>query len=317
MQWYQFKQSLMQAAHASLPKKHVSPYIHRDKSASDDLRHLQLQTSLLNRIYHTLHQFIYEVTPHSSKAFHLQSLWHSDKLGIRSRRSCLLEIASQYRNSLDPDILTDRSVPRFLSLNPGAKDELIILLQNINSLRKLSCSKRSLLEDQHKAAMIKSYADARCTNFAENKAAFIASSLSRTRRCIVLNRVMHTDSTGHTTLVTDPTKIKDIANLHFQTIAGSPPSHRTTLQDMSPLWRNLYSPLSHVDPNIYVSLLAPPSNDEWRSTISSLPNGKASGPSNISYEMLKHLSPLLNDLLKEIVTLCFESGHIPSQWKDA
>src|SRR6266480_8008928 len=33
--------------------------------------------------------------------------------------------------------------------------------------------------------------------------------------------------------------------------------------------------------------------------------------------MIKHLLPSLSESLKDIVTLCFNSGHIPSQWKDA
>src|SRR2546430_3886268 len=49
----------------------------------------------------------------------------------------------------------------------------------------------------------------------------------------------------------------------------------------------------------------------------SLPNNKASGPSGIPYEMLKKLPPSLSNYLKDIVSLCFTSGHIPSQWKDA
>ena len=89
------------------------------------------------------------------------------------------------------------------------------LLIKINSLQKLSKVKRSLLEAQHKEKMIKAYADARCTNFAKNKATFIASSLNKTRRCIVLDRVMSLDSSGQTSLITDPARIKQIANLHY------------------------------------------------------------------------------------------------------
>src|SRR3954469_49903 len=33
--------------------------------------------------------------------------------------------------------------------------------------------------------------------------------------------------------------------------------------------------------------------------------------------MIKNLSPSLSEYLRDIVTLCFNSGHIPSQWKDA
>src|SRR5215204_1362650 len=37
----------------------------------------------------------------------------------------------------------------------------------------------------------------------------------------------------------------------------------------------------------------------------------------ISYEMLKHLSQLSSNYLKDLVSECFNTGCIPSQWKDA
>ncbi|HVH96762.1 MAG TPA: reverse transcriptase domain-containing protein, partial [Bacillus sp. (in: firmicutes)] len=299
--------ALTQSAHDTLKKRMVSPYIYQDKSASDELRHLQLQNSLLNQIYYIIHQFLYE-TKDIKK---LQHQWTFKKPA--SKRTCLLEINSQYANTdghFDPleapYLLTHRNRTSFENL-----------LIKVNSLRKLSKIKRSLLEIQHKEQMVKAYADARCTNFAENKAAFIASSLSKTRRCIVLDRVMASDSTGQTLLITDPAKVKQVANLHYQTIAGSPPTRRTTLQNMTPLWQDIYTPEESIDISIYDSLLISPTDEEWSSTISALPNDKATGPSGISYEMIKNLSPSLSEYLKDIVTLCFNSGHIPSQWKDA
>src|SRR3954447_3783608 len=128
---------------------------------------------------------------------------------------------------------------------------------------------------------------------------------------------MASDSTGQTLLITDPAKVKQVANLHYQTIAGSPPTRRTTLQNMTPLWQDIYTPEESINISIYDSLLISPTDEEWSSTISALPNDKATGPSGISYEMIKNLSPSLSEYLKDIVTLCFNSGHIPSQWKDA
>src|SRR5688572_7054458 len=174
-----------------------------------------------------------------------------------------------------------------------------------------------MLEQQHKSSIIQAYSDQRCTNFATNKAAFIASSLSRTKRCIVLDRVMITNSNNESQLITDPGKIKEVANLHFQTIAGTPPTHHITIDEMADRWKTIYTPSSNIDGSIYENLLLPPTDDEWHSTISNLPNGKATGPSEISYEMLKHLSNATSNFLKDIVSECFSTGCIPSQWKDA
>src|SRR5215213_5991860 len=128
---------------------------------------------------------------------------------------------------------------------------------------------------------------------------------------------MTTNTQGEQILVTDPGRIKLVANEHFRTIPGSPPAHRITLSQMTPTWFSAYSPNNSIDPNIYSNLLAPPSNDEWRSTIASLPNGKAAGPSGISYEMIKYLTTFSSDYLLNLITECFDTGCIPSQWKDA
>src|SRR6266480_3637088 len=86
---------------------------------------------------------------------------------------------------------------------------------------------------------------------------------------------------------------------------------------MTPLWQNIYTPEESINRSIYDSLLHSPTDEEWHFTISALPNDKASGPSGILYEILKNLSPFLSKSLRELITLCFNSGHIPSQWKDA
>src|SRR4051794_17080516 len=150
-----------------------------------------------------------------------------------------------------------------------------------------------------------------------NKAAFIASSLSYTKRSIVLDRIMNTNSNNELQLITDPDRIKDIANLHFQTIAGIPPTHQISIDEMTERWHTIYTPLDNIDSSIYTTLLSPSFDDEWNATIAALPNGKAAGPSEISYKMLKHMDTGPFNFLKDIITDCFTLGHIPSQWKDA
>src|SRR3954449_13293075 len=92
-QWQQFKTALTQSAHDTLIKRMFSPYIYQDKLASDELRHLQLQNSLLNQIYYIIPQFLYE-TKDIKK---LEYQWTFKKPA--SKRTCLLEINSQYANT--------------------------------------------------------------------------------------------------------------------------------------------------------------------------------------------------------------------------
>ncbi|GBB98229.1 hypothetical protein RclHR1_31770001 [Rhizophagus clarus] len=75
--------------------------------------------------------------------------------------------------------------------------------------------------------------------------------------------------------------------------------------------------MNSVSPDIYNSLLSPPSLEKWLSTVSSMPNGKAPGPSMITYEMLKHLGPTTNSLLLTLIRKCFASTDIPDLWRQA
>jgi hypothetical protein len=61
----------------------------------------------------------------------------------------------------------------------------------------------------------------------------------------------------------------------------------------------------------------PPTWEEFNETIHGLPNGKATGPSGISYEMIKHASEIMKKVLLKLVILCLEQSEIPSNWKFA
>jgi hypothetical protein len=69
--------------------------------------------------------------------------------------------------------------------------------------------------------------------------------------------------------------------------------------------------------SIYANLLAEPSDSEWLSTISALPNNKVASISGISYEMLKHMDSSCSMFLKDIIFTCFRSGRILIKWKNA
>ncbi|GES94654.1 uncharacterized protein LOC104089907 [Rhizophagus clarus] len=56
--------------------------------------------------------------------------------------------------------------------------------------------------------------------------------------------------------------------------------------------------------------------DEWIENICNLPNDKASGPSSISYEMLKYLNRNnQSSILHAFICVCIDLGEIPDVWK--
>ncbi|GET50319.1 RNA-directed DNA polymerase from mobile element jockey-like [Rhizophagus irregularis DAOM 181602=DAOM 197198] len=104
---------------------------------------------------------------------------------------------------------------------------------------------------------------------------------------------------------------------HFQNFVPITSTTPSSIQDLPERWSNAYAPLADVSPAIFDSLMDPPTLDEWSSTISSMPNDKASGPSMISYEMLKHLGPSASTLLFNLICACLSEANIPDLWRQA
>ncbi|EXX77393.1 hypothetical protein RirG_024120 [Rhizophagus irregularis DAOM 197198w] len=63
--------------------------------------------------------------------------------------------------------------------------------------------------------------------------------------------------------------------------------------------------------------MSPILEEEWKNTIQSMPNNKASGPSKISYEMLKHLTGEAFNLSLVLANACLTHGNIPADWREA
>ncbi|EXX54974.1 RNA-directed DNA polymerase from mobile element jockey-like [Rhizophagus irregularis DAOM 181602=DAOM 197198] len=76
-------------------------------------------------------------------------------------------------------------------------------------------------------------------------------------------------------------------------------------------------PLFSVSASLYDPVLALISLQEWSDVISSMPNNKASGPSKISYEMIKHLSGEALDFSLLLANTCLSRGDIPADWCEA
>jgi hypothetical protein len=122
---------------------------------------------------------------------------------------------------------------------------------------------------------------------------------------------------GNEILLTDSQLIKAETIKHFKTIAGVPPSTTPNINDFPQIWKDAYQPLDIISSAQYHNLLSPVTTEELNSTINSLPNNKAAGLSGIPYEMIKNLPDIAKSYLKDLISLCFASSFIPSEWKDA
>ncbi|GET64412.1 RNA-directed DNA polymerase from mobile element jockey-like [Rhizophagus irregularis DAOM 181602=DAOM 197198] len=196
-----------------------------------------------------------------------------------------------------------------------------IRLQKILYLYKktISCALHGFLllkEKDFQDSSIRAKLDDRDTHFETDISSFINSALSRTRRRITLDRVF-IDHPTQPKLLTDPHDIDDAVINHFQNsvpIKSTPPDNISALPER---WSSAYRPMDDVDSSIYNSLLDPPTLEEWLSTVSSMPNDKAPGPSMITYEMLKHLGSNTSALVLILVQSCLYTADIPDLWRQA
>jgi len=132
------------------------------------------------------------------------------------------------------------------------------------------------------------------------------SVLNREKRHITLDRIMVTD---HDTpyIFTDPIDIERIATNHYQSSAGIPPNDVS----IPTAWIDEFNPQSHIDANNYQDLMNLITEEEYSQIISALPNNKASGPSTITYESVKHAGPLCRSLIITLLNACLDTTIIP------
>src|SRR6266542_554790 len=112
---------------------------------------------------------------------------------------------------------------------------------------------------------------------------------------------------------TDPLDIERIITSHFQSSTGIPPVNVT----ISATWSDEFNPKNHIKAEVYTDLMNPIIASEFSHIISGLPTNKASGPSTISYESIKHAGPLCHVIIMKLLNTYLHTTFIPNSWRQA
>src|SRR5213075_2206121 len=102
--------------------------------------------------------------------------------------------------------------------------------RSLLSLKLTLISKSRLMEQNDINDQIRRHADIRCDNFSDNESKFIDSSLERTRRTIVIDRVFKSNPSS------SPTLLKEVVN-HFQNFVNTPSHPFIPLDQLPDLWK--------------------------------------------------------------------------------
>ena len=197
----------------------------------------------------------------------------------------------------------------FENLHTISTNVIIETLPKIKSLLDLVSTALKIKEDEYKTKMIKEALNQRCENFQSNQSRMIDSILERKRQTIILDRCLD-NSLSNSGLLTSEEDVKKETARHFQHAAGP----QRSSQEIPEEWIPFYNPLNTVDPSIYNDLMSAPTEDEWNQIIKSLPNDKASGPSKISNELLKHLGTYTNKAYWIFICGCLNLSLTPDAW---
>ncbi|CAB5346822.1 unnamed protein product [Rhizophagus irregularis] len=193
------------------------------------------------------------------------------------------------------------------------KDQFHSYLDELSEIRKqlriVFRLELNIMEQEQIISNIKK----RCDNYKEDQGRMIQSITEKEMVSISIEKIYKKDHNGNEVLITDENQVMEETNHHFQTVAGSV-NRKKPIQGR---WKEQYKPQPHINENIYSSIMDAPSYDEWLDIIRQLSNGKATGPSGVSNEMLKYLSDDCNHILYYLICKIIELGYLPKQWKEA
>src|SRR3954452_22245723 len=114
-------------------------------------------------------------------------------------KDILLDLPFHINSASIPTVISNNTLPRFKTFHA-----------EVAALRNLVRLQRTALEDAHKTKLIAEYEESRCADYAVNKATFIASSLNKSKRSIILDRAMNVNNNNETVLETASYKVKTI-----------------------------------------------------------------------------------------------------------
>ena len=141
----------------------------------------------------------------------------------------------------------------------------------------------------------------------------IDSILEREHKKITIDRLVVKDpknSEEKILLLSDDQILKETEK-HFKEITAQFPIDDN---ELSNYWNDEYQPKQDIDEQIYNDLLSPIGKEEWLETIKSLPNNKAGGSSNITYEIIKESCEELLELLRRFYNVLLITEFLPSNW---
>ena len=176
---------------------------------------------------------------------------------------------------------------------------------NLKNLKNTIWKARSSEIKAAQREQINFYIQRRHNDMETNTTRMIDSILNRKKAHISYDKIIAPDK-----IITDPKEIKQVTREHFNNWTKHNPSNPNFEQE----WIPFLQPLTNIQPKIYETLTQPITLSELHNAINIAPTKKATGPSGIANEMIKHLPNIAKTSLLQIFNACLSLEKTPKNW---
>ena len=181
------------------------------------------------------------------------------------------------------------------------------LQENIKTIKEINFREENAIREKE----IKTAIQKRCQDLETNQKRMINSLTDQRKNTIILDRIL-IKSAQDPYISTDAQEIlKETEQYYKETFK----TRNSNFDQLNEEWKKEYLPKTNINKKWYDDLMSPITEEEFNTTLKDLPNGKASGISLISYEMLKKLGPNARRIVREFFSLCLAKGSCPPSWK--
>src|SRR6185295_10861778 len=270
----------------------------------------KIEHSIINTAIHSIpnkktckQSYNHQYTSHSTLLYtSLKELGHLIKIVKNTYNNLNTnKINSQIQN------INNRSYCNLQALNSDDHSQINTWIQHAQDIWKQLYQARHTENSLLLRQQIQQATEKRCETLSTHPKQAINSILNRYNAPIHFSNIKLPDQ-----LITNPKLIKQHIQLHFHDWTAYRPTDQVLFDSF---WHTYYQPQPHINTQWYNSLNSPITEEEVLQILSKLPNGKACGPTGISYEILKHVGTTCIKAITALFNRCFNSSQIPKQWK--
>ena len=285
--WFKIEKCLKQSMINTIPMKYIR------KSAWSNRKKFRSETFKLRKE-------INKITRRINR-----NEWHSIKENDKNRlKQRLIIVKGDYKGNT-PDI-----TETIKNLDNKEKESSLTNLKRWKNIADIKCKYE---ENSHQRNAILDAIEERINNLKDNKKKMLNSILDRKKDKIIIDKLIVNELSGEITLDVD--EIKSRTKDHFCNINNMNIKENST--ELEEFWESEYKEIEEIESDIYDDTVKNISIEEWTETIRSLPLNKATGPSEISYEVYKHLSPTMENVIRRYLNIIITQEYVPKFWRKA